>query len=340
MRRSITLSLASLGVAFLTGCGAATPASTSPAATAPAQQGTTIGAPIQVATTMSVLADMVKNVGGERVQVTNIIPVGAGPEDYQPSPADARTLAQADVLIANGFGLEEWLDDLFESAGKPELRRFDAAEGLTPLESDHAEEGHSEEASGTAVAEEGHSEEAGHEHAKGNPHFWLSAANGIVYVENIRDALSDVDPAGAQTYAANAERYIAELRQLNDELKQQAATVPEASRKLVTNHDAFPYFAQEYGFTVVGNVVANPEAEPSAGDLAALLQTIKEQQVTAIFAESQFNPKLVDVLAQDAGVAVIPDLYTDTLGEPGSPAASYIEMLRYDMTTIVSALTR
>ncbi len=272
------------------------------------------GKTIKIVTTMSILADMVKNVGGERVEAENIIPIGAGPEDYQPTPQDAQKIAGADIVFYNGHGLEEWLDDLFKSAAKPGQPQIAVSDGLEAVDVGSAD------------------------FKEGNPHFWMSAANGAKYVEKIRDGLIQVDPDGKDTYTKNADVYSKRLLDLNAELKQQADAVPAAERKMVTNHDAFPYFAKEYGFTIVGNILGNPEAELSAGDLAKLATAIKEQKVKAIFSESQFNPKVAKTLADEAGVQIIANLYTDTLGDAGSGVTSYIDMLRYDMKTIVDSL--
>lgn len=320
--RPSILALILLGLIGLAGCGTTAPAPTTTSATNPTSAieavpplaTNTVGTTIRAVTTMSILADMVNNVGGDRVAAENIIPIGAGPEDYQSTPQDAQKIAGADILFYNGFGLEEWLDPLFESAGKPDMPRVAVATGLAGIDADD-------------------------EFTQGNPHFWMSAANGVTYVANIRDALIKLDPAGEAVYTANAARYTEQLNALNTELKQQAATLPEADRRLVTNHDAFPYFAREYGFTIIGNLLANPEAQPSAGEIAQLVETIKRENVKAVFSESQFNPKLTQTLADEAGVSVVAGLYTDTLGEPGSAEATYIDMLRSNMTTIVDALS-
>lgn len=267
-----------------------------------------------VVTTMSILNDMVKQVGGERVESQNIIPIGAGPEDYQPTPEAAQAIAAADLIFYNGYGLEEWLDDLFESAARPGQHQIAVAEGLPALDV------------------------GGEEFAQGNPHFWLSAAYAAKYVERIRDGLIRSDAANTAFYTSNADAYIKQLLDLNTELKQMAEMLPQERRKIVTNHDAFPYFAEEYGFTIVGNILGNPESEPSAGDMARLVQRIKQEQVKAIFSESQFNPRLSKILADEAGITVVANLYTDTLGEEGSEVATYIAMMRYNMKTIVEAL--
>jgi ABC-type Zn uptake system ZnuABC Zn-binding protein ZnuA len=263
---------------------------------------------------MSILADMVRNVGGERVVAENIIPIGASPEDYQPTPQDAQKLVGAAIVFYNGHGLEDWLADLLASAARPGQPQIAVSDGLAAVDLGSAD------------------------FKQGNPHFWMSAALGARYVETIRDGLIQVDPDGSDTYASNAERYIKQLLALNQELKQQAATIAPADRKIVTNHDAFPYFAQEYGFTIVGNILGNSESEPSAGKLAALVQAIKAQRVKAIFSESQFSPKLTNIIADEAGVAIVSNLYTDTLGDSSSGVTTYIDMLRFDMQEVVEAL--
>jgi ABC-type Zn uptake system ZnuABC Zn-binding protein ZnuA len=299
-----------LAALALPACGAGS------GAVAPSRAGAAGGgeeAQVKAVTTLSVLADMIRNVGGDRVSVENIIPIGAGPEDYQPTPQDARKIAAADVVFFNGHGLEAWLDDLFESAARPGQPQIAVSAGLPAIG-------------------------ASDEFPEGNPHFWLSAALGARYVDAIRAGLARVDPAGATTYAENAEAYRARLLALDNELKQQAARIPAAARKIVANHNAFPYFAQAYGFTIVGDLLGNPESEPSAGDLARLMRAIRQENVKVVVAEAQFNPKLAQILADEAGVKLVADLYTDTLGEPGSLAPTYVEMLRYDMRQIVAAL--
>lgn len=295
-----------LAALVLSACGAQQPATSGSEA-----QGSA-GA-VRAVTTMSVLADMIRNVGGDRVTAENIIPIGAGPEDYQPTPQDAQKIAAADIVFFNGHGLEEWLDDLFRSAARPGQPQIAVSDGLPAIGADD-------------------------EFPTGNPHFWLSAALGAAYVEKIRDGLIQVDPAGRATYTENAETYAQQLLSLNDELKRQAASIPPEARKIVTNHDAFPYFAQEYGFTIVGDLLGNAESEPSAGELAQLVQAIRQANVKAIFAESQFSPRLAQTLADEAGVEVVSELYTDTLGEPGSQVPTYMDMLRYNMRQVVEAL--
>jgi len=208
----------------------------------------------------------------------------------------------------------EGLADLFKSAARPNQPQIAVSAGLEAVDVDSAD------------------------FKEGNPHFWMSAALGAKYVEKIRDGLIQVDPDGKDAYAKNADGYIKQLLDLNAELKRQAETIPQAERKMVTNHDAFPYFAREYGFTIVGNILGNPESEPSAGELAQLVQQIKAQHVKAVFSESQFSPKMTRTIAEEAGVKIVSNLYTDTLGDAGSGVTTYVDMLRYNMQEVAEAL--
>ena len=266
---------------------------------------------LRVVTTMSILQDMINRVGGDRVEVQNIIPMGAGPESYQPKPQDAAAIAAADIVFYNGTGLEDWLQDLFESAGGTAQPRIGLSDGLPAIG-------------------------ASAEFSAGNPHFWLDPQYGIKYVERIRDALSTLDPEHAATYRANAQAYIAELRALDSRLAEQANKIPLSQRKFVTNHDAFPYFARRYGFRIVDTILPSAEAQLSAAHVRQLVEKIRAENVRVIFAESQFRPEIARQLAEDAAIAVVATLYTDTLG-PDAP--TYAAMLEYNMQQIVSALT-
>lgn len=304
--------------ASLSACGSASEATTAPAATNLPAGG---AAPaVQAVTTMSILADIIRQVGGERVQVENIIPLGAGPEDYQATPGDSQKIADAQIVFFNGHALEEWLEPLFENAASADQRRVELSAGFEAIE-DHDEEGEAEDE---------------HGHEEGNPHFWLDPTSVVSYTATIRDELSKLDPAGAATYSANAAAYIQQLQQLDADLQAQASQIPAERRKLVTNHDAFPYFARRYGFEVLGVILENPEAELSAGELSALVDTVKASGVPAVFSESQFNQKTAELLADEAGINTIAVLYTDTLGS--GEAGTYLEMMRYNMDTIVQAL--
>ena len=265
---------------------------------------------LRVTATTTVLADIVKSVGGTRTSVQSIVPPGVGPEDYEPRPADARAIADAQLLVSNGVGLEAFLDRLIRSAGGDDAPRLVLGDGIPAIEVD----------------------------GEPNPHFWLDPT--IVrddWLPKIVNALSAAAPADRATFEANAAAYAKELTALDAELAAQVATIPPANRKLVTFHDAFPYFARHFGFELVGVVLANVGQEPTAADLANLVDRVRAANVPAVFSEAQFNPKLAQTLADEAGVhRVVTTLYNDALGPP--PADTYPGMMRWNMQQIVDAL--
>jgi manganese/iron transport system substrate-binding protein len=265
---------------------------------------------IGVVTTMTVLGDMIQQVGGEKVEVQALVPPGGDVHTYQPTPEDIKRVSQSRIVFYNGVHLEDWLDGTIRSASKPDLPIVVLAEGLPIIQ------------------------ESGEEP---NPHLWLDIANAKIYVEKIRDGLSKIDSGNAGYYADRAKNYLGQLDELDKWIQAEVETIPKARRKLVTFHDAFPYFAKRYGFDLVGFVVESPGKEPSARETTALVRRIKRERVPAIFAESQFSPKLMDVLAKDAGVRVITSLYDDSLSS-GPEANTYITMMKYDTTQVVNAL--
>jgi ABC-type Zn uptake system ZnuABC Zn-binding protein ZnuA len=173
-----------------------------------------------------------------------------------------------------------------------------------------------------------------------DPHLWFDVQNAIYYVERIRDGLIQADPDGRETYTTNADRYIAQLKNLDAWIVEQVRLIPPGQRKLVTSHDTFSYFAQRYGFEVVGTVfpTTGVEAQPSAQEIAALIETIKASGVKAIFTENTVDPKFAEQIASDAGAKVVTKLYTDSLGEPGSGAETYMDLMKFDVQVMVEAL--
>ncbi len=305
-------------LAFVTGCGAGG-----------ASGGEGAGERVQVAATISVLQDLVEQVGGDRVEAFSIVPVGGSPETYGPSPRDAGRISESQVVFENGLGLDAWVEDLVESAGNEEQTVVELSEGLEPIEGVEHEEEHGAE----EPKEEG---EHAHEHAEGNPHLWLDVANAEHYVERIRDTLVEVDPEGAEEYEANTEKYLAELEVLDGYIRERVEGIPEERRKLVTFHDAFPYFAEAYGFELVGVVLENPEAEPSSREVAEVVRTIEEEGVPVVFTEPQFSAGLADTVAGEAGVEVR-ELYTDTLVDDEA-GDTYEAMMRTNIDRISEAL--
>lgn len=277
----------------------------------PTASASSSGGGLGVVATTTVLADIVRNVAGDRATVSSIIPSGAGPEDYEPKPEDARRLADADLIVSNGAGLDDFVDKLIQAAGGSASRRLVLADSIQPILVD----------------------------GQPNPHFWLDPS--LVaddYIPEIVAALSAADPAGASTYAANGAAYAAAVRAMDEANTARIATIPAANRKLVTSHDAFPYFARHYGFELIGVILPNVGQEPSPADLAALVETVKSAGVKAIFSEGQFSPELARTLAQEAGISrVVSTLYTDSVGP--APEDTYLAMVRWDVDQIVEALS-
>ena len=291
------------------------------AACAPAG-GTSVAAnkPLNVLAVETFLADIAQNVAGDRLKVDALLPFGVDPHGFEPVPSDIVRVAKSTVLIVNGAGLEVFLDRMLKNAGGQRMIIV-ASQGLKQRVPQPGEGG------------------AGAAQAEGDPHFWLDPNNVIVYVQNIRDGLSKADPDGAATYAANAEAYIKKLRDLDTWIRTQVSTIPEKNRLLVTNHESQGYFADRYGFTVVGTILSNvsSSASPSAQDMVQLVARIRATGAKAIFLETGANPQLARQLAQEAGVKVVETLYDHSITN-GPPAGSYIDMMRYNVTVIVDAL--
>lgn len=280
------------------------------------------GAKLYVVATTSILADVVGRVGGDEIDLVSLIPIGVDPHAFEPTPRDAQALATADVVFINGFGLESFLEGLIRQAGGS-APVVSASRGIAPLPFEEGED---------------HAEEEG-EHGA-DPHTWLDPNNVIQWTENIEAALSALDPNRAEAYRANGAAYRAELATLDREIRDDVSRIPPENRTLVTDHDELAYFADEYGFTVVGTVIpgASSLAEPSAAQLADLLDLVKAQRVPALFVSSVVNPSLMEVFAADAGIRVA-TLYAHSLTAPDGPAPSYLELMRYNAETIAAALT-
>jgi len=273
------------------------------------------GAPLPVVATTSILADLVAQVGGARVAVRSLLPANADPHDYEPAPDDLVAVEDAGLVVLHGLGLDTWSDGLLDGAGG-DVPTVVATAGVPTLVSN----------------EDGF--------ADGDPHVWFDPTRVETMVGTLAGALTGVDPAGATTYAARVAAYVAELRALDAGIAAAVATIPDERRKLVTTHDSLRYFADRYSFEIVGTVIPSLDsrAEPGAAEIAALLETIAETGVPVIFAENFGSTELVEELANEAGVTLIDDLYTDSLGEPGSGADTYLGLMRTDAILIVEAL--
>jgi ABC-type Zn uptake system ZnuABC Zn-binding protein ZnuA len=275
--------------------------------------------PLPVVASTTVIADLVRNVGGDRVAITPLAPAGADPHTFQPTPDTMKALASARVGFFNGSGLEEWWGKTVKSVGRKDLPAVELSKGL-------------------ATAKMPGHQHGGHSHAAGpDPHVWLDPVLVKQYVDRIREALSRVDMAGAASFAERAKTYQARLDELDAWIRSEVEKVPAARRKMVTFHNAFQYFAARYGIAITGFVVASPGKEPSAKALAELTRRIKQEQIPAVFAEADFNAKMLEALAKDAGVKVVTNLYDGSLSN-GPPAGTYLNMMRHNVTEMVRAL--
>jgi ABC-type Zn uptake system ZnuABC Zn-binding protein ZnuA len=315
----LLLAAFALGAAF--GLAACSPRQTPP----PAAGGAAAkGAPVVAVETF--LADLARQVAGTRIEVRSLVPSGVDPHGYEPTPQDVAAVADARMLIVNGAGLESFLGRLLANvrAGKP------VVEASAGLPSRTAREG--EVIEGGALATGASTEP--------DPHFWLDPLSAIRYVENIRDGFTGIDPAGEAAYRANADAYTVKLRELDKWISAQVGRIAPADRKLVTNHESLGYFADRYGFRIIGTVIpsVSADAAPTARQLARLVDALKAAGARAIFLETGGNPQLARQVAQEVGITVVTQLYTHSLSPADGPAPTYLEMMRYDVGTIVDAL--
>lgn len=266
---------------------------------------------LRVVATTTLVADWVREVGGERVQVQSLIPPGADSHTFQPAPAAAAALQKADLLFAVGLGLEGWLSKLIASAG---------AEGKV------------------AWVSQGIPPRTGPERV--DPHFWFDLRHTQRAVVTIQEALGARDPEGAELYRRRSQAYQERLVALDSWVRQEVATLPPERRKLVTAHGALGYFGEAYGIRIVGAVIAGPstEREPTAREMVDLVERIRAEGVPAVFVEEGLSPKLAEQIAREAGVRLVNALYVESLGPPGSDAQSYEAMIRHNVRTIVAAL--
>jgi ABC-type Zn uptake system ZnuABC Zn-binding protein ZnuA len=293
------------------------------------------GSKLKVVATTNIVGDVVAQVGGDRIELTTLMGIGVDPHSFVPTPSHTAAIHDADLVFANGAGLETNLDEMVKAAGGGAVR-VDLSGELELLGFDDEHDGE-----GSRVGE--NSQEVagfGHDHGDVDPHVWFSVPNVIHWVKTIEDTLSAVDPGSAEHYAANAEHYTRTLDELDAWVLEQVATIPRANRTLVTSHTTFGYFAERYGLEQLDAIYpVNPSSDPSAQEIAELEDAIQSHGVSAIFVESTVNPKLADQVARDTGVALVP-LYTGSLGGTGSGAESYVDLIRFDTDAIVDALSQ
>ncbi len=264
---------------------------------------------LSVVASFSILADFVKNVGGDKVSLTTLVGPNGDVHVYTPAPSDAKKIADAKLLVINGLGLEGWLPRLVQSAGS-KATIVTASNGVAPLQ---------------------HGSDA-------DPHAWQSVANAKIYVGNIRDVLVAADAADAAVFRANAERYLKELDGLEAEVRGTIAKIPPERRKVISTHNAFAYFAAAYGVEFIAPLGVSTETEPSARDIATLIGQIKAEKIPAVFLENLSDDRLIARIAAETGTKAGGTLYSDSLTGEKGPAPTYIDLIRHNIKALTSAL--
>ncbi|WP_229266584.1 metal ABC transporter substrate-binding protein [Leptospira sp. severe_002] len=272
---------------------------------------------IKVVASFSILADIVSNVGGDRVEVASLVAANSDAHVYNPSPADARKLAEAQAVFVNGLGFEGWLDRLVKASGT-KAPTIVVTKGIKPLE---------------------RAATGGHSHGRVDPHAWQSVANVKVYAANVRDGLIAADPAGKAAYEANAAAYLEKLDALDKEVRETIAKIPAERRRVLTTHDAFGYFSAAYGIEMVAPQGVSTESEPAAKDVAALITQIKNKKISGVFMENVTDPRLIQRISAETGAKGGGTLYSDALTDPKGPAPTYIDLIRHNIRTLSQALT-
>jgi zinc/manganese transport system substrate-binding protein len=280
--------------------------------------------PLKVVATFSILADLVGNVGGDKIVVTTLVGPDADTHTYQPTPADARAVGEAKLLVTNGLGLEGWLDRL-KGAANSRAAIVVASSGIKPLTMEE-EEDDKAAASGQA--------KPGKPRRISDPHAWQSLANGQIYVANIVKGLVAADPPNADFYRQSGAAYAAQLAALDGKVKDMLASVPKAKRRVITTHDAFQYYGRAYDIAFIAPLGISTDNEPSAGDVAKLERQIKREKINALFLENVTNGRLIEQIARDTGAIVGPPLFSDALSKPDEPASSYIKMFEHNTATL------
>jgi zinc/manganese transport system substrate-binding protein len=264
---------------------------------------------LNVVTSFSILADFVRNVGGDRVSVMTLVGPNGDVHVYAPTPGDAKKIADATLLVVNGLGLEGWLSRLVQSAGS-KAAIVTASSGVAPLKRG----------------------------SDADPHAWQSVANAKIYVGNIRDALVAADPADAAAFRANAEHYLTQLDALDAEVRAAVEKIPPERRKVISTHSAFGYFAAAYGIEVIAPLGVSTETEPSARDIATLINQIKAEKIPAVFLENISDDRLIGRIAAETGAKAGGTLYSDSLTGEKGPAPTYIDLIRHNIKALTSAL--
>jgi zinc/manganese transport system substrate-binding protein len=279
--------------------------------------------PIKTVASFSILGDLVKQVGGDRVNVETLVGPDGDAHVFSPSPADAKKVAEAKVVFENGLGLEGWISKLVKSSGSKAAAVI-ASTGVKAREmEDEDDHGHSH----------------GHSHEVTDPHAWQDAENVKIYVANIRDGLIAADPDGKAEYERNAAGYTQKLDALDAEIRAAWARIPDDRRRIITSHDAFGYYAAAYGLKVIAPQGVSTESEASAKDVARIIRQIRKEKVPAVFVENISDKRLIERIAEETGARVGGALYSDALSPAGGPASTYLDMMRSNLRELTTALS-
>ena len=280
--------------------------------------GATAADKLKTVASFSILGDMVREVGGDRIELVTLVGPNGDAHVFSPTPADAKRLGTADIFFVNGLGFEGWIDRLEKSSGFAG-KVVTAAQGVKPR----------------AMVED----EGGKPETITDPHAWQDLDNGKLYVANIRDGLIAADPDGKAVYEANAAKYLDEIAKEEIAVKQAVATLPEQRRKIITSHDAFGYFGAAYGFEIIAPEGVSTESEASAQDVAKIIRQIKKEKIPAVFLENVTDHRLLDQIARETGAKIGGTLYSDALSGPDGPAPTYLDMFRHNIGTLAAALS-
>jgi len=283
------------------------------------------GAPkVKVVASFSILGDLVQQVGGDRVTVTTLVGPNGDAHVYQPTPAAAKAVGAAHLVVVNGLGFEGWMERLIKTSGfqGPVVV---ASQGVQPREMSPQDK-------------EPHGSGSHHHHHQIDPHAWQSLSNVAIYVNNIARGLAAVDPPGAAAYQANAAAYQAKLQELDHWAQAEFAAIPPEKRRMITSHDALGYFGAAYGLTIIAALGVNTESEAAAGEIAKIIRLIRAEKISAVFLENVTDPRLMQQIARESGAALGGSLYSDALSEPSGPAPTFIDMFKHNLTQIVAAM--
>jgi zinc/manganese transport system substrate-binding protein len=277
---------------------------------------------LSVVASFSILGDFAQEVGGEHVSVVTLVGPDGDAHAYEPTPADVQQVAEAGAIIVNGLGLEGWLDRLLEASGT-RAKVSEATKGIAPL----------------TIDGEVHEQDA-HTHQAFDPHAFQSISNAITYVKNIAEALCTADEQNCAAYRANEAAYTQRLKGLHMEVKEAIAKIPADKRRVITSHDAFNYFARDYGIEFLAPEGVSTEAEASAAEVAKLIRQIREKKATALFVENISDPRLVEQIGRETGLKVSGVLFSDALSPKDGPAGTYVDMMRHNVRTITEAIAQ